>query len=138
MSYPISAGRLSKVLEDMPQINELSVAFFNSCQDPHKLENPCRVLSIGYFYRRVSLTSENKRIEQGQYGAKWKIMVYPVPRVCVSAVKNQLDGEGLDRVRQWLYLYKDATGKDGNCWLHLLYNTDADQLSYEEHDKLSG
>ncbi len=138
MSYPISAGALSKALENVPQIDELAVAFFDSCQDPRKLENPCRVLSIGYFYQRVSLTSENKRIDQGEYGAKWKIMVYPVPRAYVSAVKNQLDGEGLNRVRQWLYLHKNAIGKDGNCWLHLLYDTDVDRFSYKEHDKLSG
>jgi hypothetical protein len=135
MSYPVSAGTLSKALEALPQINELSVAFFDSCQDPRKLENPCQVLKIGYVYRRVNLTSGNKGIEQGQYGAKWEIMVYPVPRACVSAVKNQLKEEGLDKIRQWLHFYKDVTGKDGNCWLQLCYDMNADRLSYRECEK---
>jgi hypothetical protein len=138
MSYPISAGILSKSLVDMPQINELSVAFFDSCQDPRKLENPCRVLSIGYSYRRVNLTSENKSIERGWHRAKWEIMVYPVPRTCVSIVRDKLGKEGVDKIRQWLYLHKDAIDKDGSCWLHLLYDTDATLLSYKEHDNLLG
>lgn len=136
MSYPISAGTLSKALEGTPQFNELSVTFHASCQDPRKLENPCRVLSIGYFYQRVSLSIENKTIEQGWCGAKWEITVYPVPRACVSAVRNRLEEEGLDKIRQWLYSYQDVTGKDGHCWLHLLYNMDVSQLSYNEQDKL--
>lgn len=138
MSYPISAGTLSKALESAPQINELSVAFFDSCQDPRKLENPCRVLSIGYFYRRVNLTSENKCIEQGWHGAKWEITVYPVPRTCVSAVGNRLEEEGLDKIHHWLYSYKHATGKDGNCWLHVFYDMNVNQLSYKEQDTLLG
>lgn len=138
MSYPISTGVLSKGLENVPQIDELSVAFLDSCQDPQKLENPCPVLSIGYFYRQVDLTSSNKMIEEGRYGAKWKIQVYPVPRTCVSVVKNLLVEEGLDKICQWLYLHKDATGQNGNCWLHLLYDMDVNRLSYKEHDNLSG
>jgi hypothetical protein len=138
MSYPIHAGTLSKALEGVPQINELSVTFFDSCQEPRKLKNPCLILKIGYFYRRVNLTTEKKSIEQGQYGAKWKIIVYPVPRTCVSAVKNHLDEEGLGKICQWLHLYQDATGKDGNCWLHLFYDMDANRLNYQEYDKLSG
>ncbi|GEM_PF-3568808 len=136
MSYSTSAGTLSKVLEDILQANTLSIAFSASCQNPCKLTNPCKVLSISYFYRRGNLTSENRRIEQSQYGAKWKITVYPVLRTCVSAVRNQLDNEGLNKIQQWLSLYTSATGKDGNCCLQLLYNIDANQLSYKEYNKL--
>jgi hypothetical protein len=138
MSYPINAGTLSKALADVPQFNQLSIAFFASCQVPSQLENPCQLLSINYAYRRVSLTSENKSIERGWYGAKWEITVYPVPRTCVSAVKNQLYEEGLGKISQWLNLHKETTGKDGHCWLHLLYDQDAEQLSYKECDRLLG
>lgn len=73
---------------------------------------------------------------QGRYGEKWEITVYPVPRACVSAVRNRLKEEGVDKIRQWLYTYQDAAGKDGHCWLHLLYDMDINQLGYNERDKL--
>jgi hypothetical protein len=136
MSFPIRSSVLSTALEDVPQINELSVAFFDSCQDPQKLENPCQILSINYSYRRVNLTTENKNIERNKYGSKWEITVYPVPRACVSIVKNRLDDEGFDKIRQWLYLHKDATSKDGHCWLRLLYDMDANLLNYKQLDNL--
>lgn len=138
MSYPIGTGKLSQALADVPQINDLSVAFFDSCQHPSKLENPCRILSIGYFYRQVSLTTRNKSIEQGEYGAKWEITVHPVPRICVSDVRSQLDEEGLNEICQWLHQYQNATDKDGCCWLHLLYDSEVKKLSYSEQDKLLG
>ena len=50
MSYPVGAGKLSQVLADVQQINDLSVAFFASCQNPSKLENLYRILNVDYFY----------------------------------------------------------------------------------------
>ncbi|WP_216700277.1 hypothetical protein [[Leptolyngbya] sp. PCC 7376] len=138
MSYPTSAGKLSEALKDTPQFEELSVAFFDSCQHPNKLENPCCILRIGYSYRRVNLSSDNKSIEQGWYDPKWKIIVYPVPRTSVSAVKKLLDEHGFEQMRQWLLSYKSATGKDGNCWLHLLYDLDENNLKFEVKDELIG
>ncbi|BAY80757.1 hypothetical protein NIES267_02220 [Calothrix parasitica NIES-267] len=138
MSYPTSAGKLSSALAGVPQINDLSISFFASYQDPSKLANPCQILHIGYSYQQVSLTSSNEFIAQGYYEAKWHIMVYPVPRTRVSIVKSKLAEEGLQKVREWLHLHKDATGQYGNCWLHLFYDVDANLLTYEEQDKLLG
>ena len=65
MSYPIGAEKLSRALEDVPQFNQLSVCFFDSCQEPHKLKNPCPIIEIGYYYSRISLTSSKQFIQQG-------------------------------------------------------------------------
>ena len=138
MSYPIGAGILSNSLAEVPQINDLSVAFFASCQHPNKLENPCKILHIGYSYRRVNLTSSNEFIDQGYYVEKWNIMVYPVPRTHVNFVKNKIIKEGLEKIRQWLYFHKDITGKDGSCWLHLFYDIETEILTYQEQNKLIG
>jgi len=134
MSYPTSAGRLSTALAEMPQIDELSVAFFDSCQDPRHLENPCHVLSIGYGYLHVSLSTGNDSIEQGRYGGQWTITVDPVPRTLVSRVRTQLNEEGFAKIRQWLLLYRNVTGKKGRCWFRCLYDMDIDRLCYQETD----
>lgn len=138
MSYPTSAGKLSSALAEVSQINDLSISFFASSQDPNKLKNPCQILHIGYSYQQVSLTSSNEFIAQGYYEPRWHIMVYPVPRTCVSVLKSKLAEEGLQKIREWLHLHKDATGEYGNCWLHLFYDADTNSLTYEEKNKLLG
>ena len=138
MSYPTSAGKLSSALAEVSQINDLSISFFASCQDPRKLTNPCQILHIGYSYQKVNLTSSNEFIAEGYYEPRWHIIVYPVARTCVSLVKSKLAEEGLQKIRQWLDLHKDATSQYGNCWLHLFYDADTNLLTYEEQDKLLG
>ena len=138
MSYPVSAGKLSEALENVPQFDNLSVAFFDSCQHPSKLDNPCQILRISYSKRRVSLSSSKQGIEQGWYGEKWGIIVYPVPRAYVSAARHQVSEQGFQQMRQWRNDHKGATGKEGNCWLRLLYDLEANQLSSEFEDNLIG
>ncbi|MBH8562292.1 hypothetical protein I8748_08895 [Nostoc sp. CENA67] len=137
MSYPISAGILSKALLETPQLDQLSIAFYDSCQEPHKIKNPAKVLSVTYSHQLVSLTSSNKAIEYGWYEPKWSITVYPVPRTCVSLVKSQLVETGLDKMKQWLHKYKDAMGKVGGCGLHFFYDLETNLLSFSEDENLS-
>ncbi|OCQ90620.1 hypothetical protein BCD64_28580 [Nostoc sp. MBR 210] len=138
MSYPISAGILSEALSDTPQFDHLSIAFSDSCQEPRKIKNPAKILSINYSYSLVSLTSSNKFIESGWYEPKWSITVYPVPRTCVSVVKSQLIETGLEKTKQWLHQYKDATGKVGRCRLQFFYDLETNVLSFSEDESLSG
>ncbi|AFY45559.1 hypothetical protein [Nostoc sp. PCC 7107] len=138
MSYPISAKILSEALSDTPQFDHLSVAFSDYCQEPAKIKNPAKILSINYSYSLVSLTSSNKAIEYGWYEPKWSITVYPVPRTCVSLVKIQLIETGLTKMKQWLHQYQDATGKVGGCRLQFFYDLETNLLSFSEYEKLSG
>nr|WP_322662333.1 hypothetical protein [Dendronalium sp. ChiSLP03b]MDZ8207089.1 hypothetical protein [Dendronalium sp. ChiSLP03b] len=137
MSYPISAGILSEALLDIPQFDQLSVAFYDSCQEPRKIKNPAKILSVIYSYHLVNLSTSNKSIECGWNEPKWSITVYPVPQTCVSLVKSQLIETGLDKMKQWLHKYKNATGKVGGCRLLFFYDLETNLLSFSEDESLS-
>lgn len=134
MSYPIKAITLSEALRDVPQIEDLSVRFYDSCQDPNKLENPCRILCISYSARRYDATL--KSTAGGKYGSHWNLSVEPVPRVYVGQARTMMREKGFHKVRQWFHHHKDVNGKQGYCWIKVLYDYEADQLSYKEEDAL--
>ncbi|MBE9207724.1 hypothetical protein IQ244_14595 [Nostoc sp. LEGE 06077] len=138
MSYPISAGILSEALSDTPQFDHLSVAFYDSYQEPRKIKNPALILSIDYVYFLVSLSTSNKSIDYGRNKPDWSITVFPVPRTCVSLVKSQLIETGLEKMKQWLHQYQDSTGKVGRCRLQFFYDLETDSLSFSEDESLLG
>jgi hypothetical protein len=132
MTYPVSAGMLSTALADVPQYDRLLIGFHSFCHEPNKMKKPYSILRVEYSRSRANLNSSKAMIEMGLYEPRWMIYVDAVPKVIVRSVKHQLEIEGLEQVRQWLHLHQDATGKDGKCYLSLLYDVDADLLSDAE------
>ena len=136
MSYSIKAGHLSKELVDVPQFDNLSLAFFDSCQHPSRIENPCRVLRIAYSFQPGSLGTSHDLIEQGYCAPKWEIIVYPVPRDLVAALRAKLDLNGFEEIRLWFEQYKDLKNAIGHCWIEVLFDSDKETLTYEKFERL--
>lgn len=134
-SYPVGAERVSEALQEVPQIKDLCVSFphFDCAKHLREKAKVHPVLEVLYNHSRPGLTSSNAMIESGYYRPKWEIRVRPVLRGLKHTITELLLAEGMPRVREWLISRKSLAGREAFQRLTLLFDEQANRLSYEEY-----
>lgn len=108
-SYPVGAGIVGDALAAAPHVEELSIAFYNRCGNSAGLRralaerSPYTLLEALYNpARKPGLCAANSMIEEGWYGEKWELKVYPVLSHSRHLAEGLIREVALPAVAAWL------------------------------------
>jgi hypothetical protein len=135
LSYPVGAERISEALQDVPQMQTLSISFVYYKQEQRLLDRTGlhQVMAALYRKSRPTLSSSNAMIDGGWYRPKWQITVSPVPREIKHTVMDLLVAEGLPRVRAWLLARGTLIDEEGYQRISLFFSSQSGMLQAEEY-----
>ena len=135
LSYPIGAELLTEALRDVPQLDQLTVAFFHYLRS-NKTSNTLPVIEGLYQNFDVTLGTPKSFIARGMCDETWELTVRPVPREQKSVVKRLLLEEGLPKLAEWLSAERTPAWLHGAKNFTILVSLETQKLSYSEDGTL--
>lgn len=138
LSYPIGAEEISRQLQDVPQFDQLSIAFFENTglfkSDFMKdIKEKKNITILTATYRPAFSGPSMPRYDQNKlHGVDWSIYVFPVPRNMRKTVSIELKEHGMKKVFQWLSSSKNPTWLLNRKQFNVKFDLSKNRINYSE------
>ncbi len=138
LSYPVGLMLLVTELGELPQGDQLSVAFLahpgiSATEIEHRRRNGeyYPVLQARFRYESLGISECNHLREAGWYDPKWDITVYEVSREYRAVARKLLCVEGIPAIVAWLRTPRSSTWLQGRKQIALFFNEKEQAITVE-------